>query len=197
VSDATTKTANAGVTATYDPESDRYIVMWRGSSGAERNSILYSVPDLSPNPWKLTNATGSGDIKAADTPSIACGPKAVVGDYNCLVAWVDAFHWQRPVRWTQARVTAAGQLEMLGIKTHGYVTVGSPSVAYWSDGEFPWIIAVYQGGTTTYTWRKKGSHDEKFQDERGFSFLPKVSLPAAASRLSSTGEQAYVFTTEE
>lgn len=197
LSDATTKTANAGVTATYDPESDRYIVAWRGSFGGERNTILYRVVDLSPFPWKLTSPAGGEDIKAADTPCIACAPKAVVGDYNCLVAWVDAFHWQRPVRWTQARVTAGGQLEMLPIKTHGYVTVGSPSVAYWSDGEFPWLITLYQGGLKTYTWTKRASHSDNFQNESGFSFLPKVSLPAAGSRLRGTAGRGYVFTTDE
>ncbi len=197
VSDATTNTANAGVTATYDPSSDRYIVIWRGSSGAERNTIIYRVVDLSLFPWKLTSAVGGGDIKAAGTPSIACGPQAVVGEYNCLVAWVDAFHWQRPVRWTQARVTAAGKLDMLGIRTHGYVTVGSPSVAYWSDGEFPWLITLYQGGTTTYTWIKRASHGANFQDQRGFSFRPKVSLPVAGSRVRGTAGRGYVLVTDE
>lgn len=197
VSDATTKTANAGVTATYDPESDRYIVIWRGSSGAERNSIIYRVVD-SPNPWKLaTRAVGGEDIKAAGTPCIACGPKAVVGEYNCLVAWVDAFHWQRPVRWTQARVTEDGKLDMLGIKTHGYVTVGSPSVAYWSDSHFPWLITLYQGGATTYTWIKEASHGENFKHQKGFTFQPKVSLPTAGSRLRETAGRGYVFTTDE
>jgi len=196
VSDSLTKTANAGVHATYDPASDCYIISWRGSFASDRNTIIYRVLGLSPHPWKLSSGPDL-DIKAADTPCIACGPKEIVGEYNCLVAWVDAFHWQRPVRWTQARVTSDGKLEMLPIKTHGYVTVGSPSVAYWNNGDFPWIIALNQGSGRTYTWRKRARHSENFQNEQGFSFSPKVSLPAAGSRVSPGAGRGYVFTTDE
>ena len=42
------RTANAGVSATYDPESDSFIAIWRGSSGNDRNSITYSVVGPAP-----------------------------------------------------------------------------------------------------------------------------------------------------
>ena len=192
-----TRTANAGVSATYDPESDSFIAIWRGSSSSDRNSITYSVVGASPAPWKLQNPATGNDLKAADTPSIACGPAEVLGEDNCLVAWIDPFHWQRPVRWTQGRVSLPdGQLVLKDIKTHGYVTIGSASVAYWDDGAFPWLIALNQGGTTTYTWRKQASHDANFQDERSIGFSNKTTLPAAGSRVRDTDGRGYVFVLE-
>ena len=121
----------------------------------------------------------------------------MLGADNCLVAWIDAFHWQRPVRWTQGRVSLPdGRLVLKDIKTHGYVTVGSASVAYWDDGPFPWLIALNQGGTTTYTWRKPASHDASFRDERSIGFSNKTTLPAAGSRVRGTDGRGYVFVLE-
>lgn len=195
--DVLTQTANAGVSATYDPKTDSFIAIWRGSSGGERNSIMYRVVDESPFPWKLQNPTTGADLKAADTPSIACGPVEVLGEDNCLVVWIDAFNWQRPVRWTQGHISSTnGQLLLRNIKTHGYVTVGSASVAYWDDSPFPWVIALNQGGRTTYTWRKRASHEENFLDERSITRPNKVTLPAAGSRQRDADGRGYTFLLE-
>ena len=157
----------------------------------KENEILYRVLDGASPPWKIAG------MLAADTPSMACGPRALVGDFNCLIAWTEADHWQRPTRWTQARVTASGQLELLPIKTHGYVTFGAPSVAYTGYRLYPWIIALTQGGRTTYTWRKRAPHADNFEDERSFSFRPQVTVPAAGSRLRNGAGRGYVFTVDE
>lgn len=190
VSDPNTRTANAGTSATFDPESGAFISLWRGT-GSDENEILYRVLDGANPPWKIAGTL------AADTPSMACGPSALVGDFNCLIAWTEANHWQRPTRWTQARVMANGQLELQPIKTHGYVTFGAPSVAYTGYRLYPWIIALTQGGSSTYTWRKRAPHANNFEDERSFSFRPKVTVPAAGSRLRNGDGRGYVFTTDE
>ncbi len=98
ISNSSTRTANAGVTATFDSESGQYVVIWRGS-GSNRNEILYKVVGSASGPWKLvlpgTGPVGfSSGLKASDTPSMACGPSSLVGEFNCLIAWSDAMNWQ-------------------------------------------------------------------------------------------------------
>jgi hypothetical protein len=193
VAEGAARTANAGVSATYDPASDAFIAVWRGSTGADRNSIAYRVVGQSPTPWVLSDPVSGRGVKASDTPSIACGDPQVLGPDNCLIAWIDGSHWQRPVRWTQGRVGPSGQLVLNDVKTHPYVTVGSASVAYWSEDEFPWIIALNQGGTTTYTWRKRASFAANFEGERSLTSSTNVTLPAAGSRIRGSEGRGYVF----
>ena len=191
---STSPTANAGVSASYDPVSDSFVVVWRGSIGTQRNSILYNAVDRSPTVWKLEHPVSGTDIKAADTPSIACGPANGVGEDNILLAWADAFHWQRPIRWSQGRMGASGELEFQAARTHGFVSVGSASVAYWGVGDYPWILALNQGGNTTFTWRKRATHAQSFVDERSIGYPRKVGLPTAASRRRSERDgRGYVF----
>lgn len=195
ITDSISRTTNAGVSATFDPASNAFIAVWRSSAGSLRNGITYSVVGQSPSPMLLQDPRNGMAIKASDTPSIACGRVEIVGADNCLIAWIDAFHWQRPVRWAQGRVVS-GQLVLSATRTHPYVTVGSASVAYWADSRFPWLIALNQGGTTTYTWRKPAPATASFQDERSIAARNYVTLPAAGSRLRGAEGRGYVFLAE-
>jgi hypothetical protein len=191
-STAASRTTNPGVSSTYDPDRERYITVWRQSSGfvggLHGNYIRYrTVPN-----GALRSLQG---LFAADTPSIACGDKTVVGDYNCLLAWTNALSWSRPVLWTQCRLVGSqfNELDCLSPKSHGYVSYGSPSVAYSSNGAYPWQIALNQGSTATYTWRKGPYYSHNFQDQRSFGFGPQSVFPASGSRNLSSGRR-YVLT---
>lgn len=177
-----TRTRNAGVATTYDRASDRFVTMWLGS-GADDGAILYRV-EGSAAPYVLVDQTGV-PVRASDTPSFACGDAAVTGADNCLLAWANAESWSRTVRWSQFYVSG-DQLVFPGTtKTHGYVTAGSPTVAYATGTaaatSYVWHLALSQGGTTMYTWRKVGPSAVGFVDQRSFSESPKPSLPIAGA----------------
>ena len=182
ISNAATRTRNAGVSTAFDRGSMRYITVWRGS-GSNKNAIVYRVEGAG-TPYVLAESSGT-PIRASDTPSIACGEPSVVGADNCLIAWPSAANWSRVMHWTQGRISG-DQLILRPIKTHGYVTAGSPSVAYAYGSQavssYPWHLALIQGGTTVYTWRKGGAYSATFVDQRAFSESPKASLPVAGAK---------------
>jgi Matrixin len=181
LSDAATRTRNAGISAAFDRGSLRYITVWRGS-GNNKNAIIYRVQDGA-TPYVLADPSGT-PITASDTPSIACGEPSVVGADNCLIVWPSARSWSRVVQWTQGHI-AGDQLVLRPLKTHGYVTSGSPTVAYAYGSNavtaYPWHLTLVQGGQTVYTWRKGGAYTSNFVDQRSFSESPQASLPVAGA----------------
>jgi hypothetical protein len=184
ISNAATRTKNAGVSTAFDRGSMRYITVWRGSGG-NKNAIVYRIEGAG-TPYVLADSSGT-PIRASDTPSIACGEPSVVGADNCLIAWPSATNWSRVMHWTQGRISG-DQLILRPIKTHGYVTAGSPSVAYAYGSQaitsYPWHLTLIQGGMTAYTWRKGGAYSANFVDQRAFSESPKASLPVAGAKHS-------------
>ncbi|MSP61307.1 MAG: hypothetical protein EXR72_13370 [Myxococcales bacterium] len=201
LSDATSQshTTSDGVSSTFDPVSQKYLVTWRGGyttgGGASHvHEIFYKAGASAPQ--RLLDANGNPYL-ASHTPSVACGPSAVVGTQNCLFAWVDGSSWYRQVRWFQASVSASGVLVGSSVKTHNYISTGSASVAYWSTGSYPWMIALNQGGTTSYTWRKAASSASAFVDQRSFSDSPKATTPALGSRVNGSARQAITLVGRE
>lgn len=165
-----------GVVGTWDPATGQYIWMWRiyGMRVSSNGRIAYRIGGAAPvTAWSL---------ESSDTPSIACGNPADVGSYNCLLAFTSTTRWGYVVKWTQCSVSN-GDLTCLGIKTHNYYTVGSPSVAYLPNASYPWHIALSQGTSATYTWRKGPYYADNFRDQRSFSYGNESGLPAAASGL--------------
>jgi hypothetical protein len=180
-------TTSNGVSSAFDPATGRFITIWRGGynsggSVTHTHEIFYRI-GTSP-PQRLLQASGAPYL-ASDTPSIACGPTSVVGAQNCLIAWVDGVDWHRTVKWVQASAASGVGLAASSVKTHGYMSMGSPSVAYhFTPGTRPWYIALTQGGSTVYTWRKEGSASASFTDERSHVASPHATTPALGTRLS-------------
>jgi hypothetical protein len=184
-----------GVTATYDPNSGQYIVMWRrgimtptGMLDSQGNQIIYRLsgggsPQLLP-------------YSVSDTPSISCAPTSVVPGNNCLLSYMSDQDWGGPVRWRQCQVVG-GSLSCGSEKSHGYYSVGTASVAY-SGPFWPWHIALIQGGNGVYTWRKPQAETQNFQDQRSFGLSPQAILPASGSAYyTPSNNRRYVFSMRE
>lgn len=193
ISTAATRTNSSGVAATYDANSGHYIFMWRRGDGTGTNihQILYRVDGFS-LVFSLEDPSGN-PIRAADTPTIACG---VVGlnRYDCLLAWVES-GWTRTVKWAHVYVDGLqGDLEFHGnIETLQYLACGSPSVTFHGNATYPWAILLNQCGNTTFSWRKTNGYAAPFQDLRSFSLNQVVTLPAAATRAVKSGSLTHAF----
>lgn len=197
VSDSFTRTDSSGVAATYDPRTDKYLFVWRGGNGtANRDEILYRIEGAA-DVRALADPVSGVRLRAADTPSVACGDDGL-GTSNCILAYIDADDWQRAVRWFSFTLDTQQISSVSLIQTHPYISLGSPSVAYWDTGTYPWMILVNQGGTSTYSWRKGPSVVHAFQDESGYSYQPKVTLPASGSRITGSGvSRSYSFVLDQ
>ncbi len=136
-------------------------------------------------------------VKSLDTPSIACGDPAVVGSYNCLLAWSAADLWEHLVKWRQCYISTSapvGDLICGGNMVHSYRTSAGPSVAYVGTGTYPWQIAISQGGATIYTWRKRATDNYPFVDQRLITYNPRTIAPALGSSSYSPDDRRYIFT---
>ena len=182
------KTTNAGVSTTYDPNSAQYISTWLGAyndgtSITRTNEIFYKAG--SHPVQRLLDGSGNAYI-AGEIPSVACGPTSVAGTENCLFAFVDGNNWQRTVKWFQAYVNTSGVFVASSVKSHGFIAIGPATVTYWGNPTYPWLIALGQDGTTTYTWRKQPASSFNFQDQRSFSDSIKALPPGTGSRVSGS-----------
>lgn len=178
----TDRTRNAGVDAAYDPQSGHYVVLWRDN--LDRITSKVAAPGAPIRNYRVSSGGGTY-LRASDSPSIACGPVSAVGPENCIVAWPDV-GWNRTLRWAHARVdTSDGtpQLILGQVRGQGYIIFGMPSVAYWSDGEFPWALVFHQGGPVAYSLRKRADANAVWQDERSMAAGNKIVSPVAGSRL--------------
>ncbi len=185
IADGVNQTTNAGLGATYDPESGNYVVVWRDSF--DRITSRVDAPDAPIRNYLMTPG-GNQFLRASDSVSISCGPSDVVGPENCIVAWSDT-GWNRTLRWAHAHVDISDdgpQLKLGPIHGQGYIIFGTPSVSYWSNGQFPWELVFHQGGRTAYSLQKTASIDADWQNERSFSGGNKIVSPAIGSR---TGPQ--------
>ncbi len=157
--------------------------------------------ERSPQPLPIPGACGNGvpgDCwRASDTPSVACGDPAQLGEYNCLIAWADV-DWYRPMMFAAAKVIAgpAGGHELvLHSVRAGYASVfGTPSLALdgWSD--FPWRVAYHQGTSRVFTRRKAADPTSEWQDGGSFTFSGDVVGPTLGSARAS-GWFAFPMTT--
>ena len=187
------QTRNAGVSVAHDPESGHYVIVWRD----DIDRITSKVDALGAPIRKYLTSPGSNNyLRASDSVSIACGPAKVVGSENCVVAWPDV-GWSRTLRWAHGRVDTSGatpQLVLSQVRSQGYIIYGTPSVSYWSSGEFPWELVFHQGGRTAYTLRKSASVSAPWQDERSFSAGKKIVSPVTGSRTGpqTTGDDVIV-----
>jgi hypothetical protein len=172
-------TRNAGVSTAYDPESDTYIVLWRDNS----DQILSKVAAPNAPIVGFQDPEARSLWRASDSVSISCGPVAEVGSENCLVAWADV-GWNRGLRWAHAHVDTTGnspQLVLGPVLSHGYVIYGTPSVAYVTGSDFPWILTFHQGGQTAYVVWKSADTNATWQNERGLSVDRKIVNPVIAT----------------
>lgn len=109
-------------------------------------------------------------------------PRCGCGSKNCIVAWTDGKDWFRSVKWFQSAVNASGVFTTMVVKSHGYISMGSPAVAY-VGGTYPWAISITQDSNTTYSWRKLAPDTSSFQDQRSFSDSSQPLVPTLGSRL--------------
>jgi len=185
IADGANQTRNAGVSAAFDPESGQYIVMWRDN----RDRITSKI-NAPASPIRQYAQSNNSFLRASDSVSIACGPASVVGAENCIVAWPDV-GWDRTLRWAHAHVDMTGgtpELVIGSIRSQGYIIYGTPSVSYWSTGEYPWALVFHQGGRTAYSLRKKMSNTAQWQNESNFSAGQKIVSPVSGSRTGPTVE---------
>ena len=185
-------TNTSGLDATFDPSSGKYVVVWRTSGSQITSKVEGATPSFYTGP-------DQNGLLASDTPSVACGDRETLGEWNCIIAWSDT-DWYRTLRWAPAKVVTTpifgGQrLELGEIRSQGYIVVGGPSVAIVNALDFPWQIAFHQGGYTTYVFRKSADPSALWQDERGFSFPQKVVAPGLGSVALGPFRTGMVFTT--
>lgn len=184
-------TAAPGISQTYNPDTAQYLELWRSALSSDNARIYY-------HHGTGQAAAHNTAIRTIDTPSIACGPSPIVGTRNCLLAWADAKSWGGIVKWQQCSVASNALSNCSAIRTHGYYTAGSPSVAYVGNNSgYPWQISINQGGYTIYTWRKAAADTVGFVDQRSFTYTPQAVLPAAGSLFSSGTDRRYILTMDQ
>ena len=103
--------------------------------------------------------------------------------------------WGGPVRWRYCHISGT-TLICQTERYHNVYTVGSAPIAYTGDASYPWKIAVNQGGSAVYTWRKSFQTIADFQDERSFVFSPQAVLPAIGSRLAIQARR-YIYSLDD
>jgi hypothetical protein len=70
------------------------------------------------------------------------------------------------------------RLELGTVRTHNYVTLGTPDVAWAVPGSAePWRITLHQGGSTVYTWTKANSVTANWANQRSASFGNAIVSP--------------------
>ncbi len=199
LADTATTSLHGGVDATFDPASGLYVYAYRTGSSEIRTKAL--SPGSRPQghervPAPLPGLGACGDPvfpadcwRSSDTPNIACGDPALLGEYNCLMAWADV-DWNRTLTYAPAKVVAdgaGGHRVLLHSGRSGYSAVhGAPSVALDGSSDFPWRIAYHQGPSRVFTWRKAADPLAFLQSGGSFTFSGAIVTPALGS-LRSTG----------
>ena len=190
------RTGNIGISAAYDPSSERYVLVWRNTS----DEIVSKVVDDNAQIQSYQIQPGSGQfLRASDSVSISCAPTATAGSQNCLLAWSDT-GWFRTLRWAHATVNMSGgdpRLELSEIRTMGFHVYGTPSVAFSGQTAFPWHLVFHQGGRTMYVFHKSAANDSVWRDQRGISVGRKIVNPALGSNVEHSefgGDSDYANT---
>jgi hypothetical protein len=169
-----TDTERSGVTATYDPVSQRYIALWRSS---EERIIVRVLPDGQPQQFAW---------RASDTPGIACGTTTFAGTKNCVVAWAHT-DWDRFLYWAHARVDTSGStpaLVLLNSDVYARATVvySQASVAFVPHSSFPWSITYQNQPSRIHTMRKASSTSADWVDTASVQYLfSRVGSPTVGS----------------
>lgn len=201
VADDTNIPNNQGVDATFDPVSGFYIYTIRNTSDEVGTRVMSpgsttKFYNKEENSHEFCNNPGGGGgvggtstsadcWRTLDTASISCGDSSA-GKYNCLLAWADT-SWTHPTRYATARVVAHASgghiLELGDVRTHAYVTMGTPDVAWAVPGSAqPWRLALHQGGATWYTWAKGIRPTASWENQRGHSAGRAVVSPTLGTQ---------------
>ena len=123
---------------------------------------------------------------------MACGAREETDPFNCLLAW-QSDTWTGSIDWTQCRVVVGeigARLDCRPTKHYPFVSVSSASVTFaGTQADFPWQLALSQGGSGIYTWRKAAGPDAEWLDERSLFFRPEAGIPAVGSRAGGSGHR--------
>lgn len=188
-------TTPPGMAAAFDPASGRYITVVRtGGTGILVSQVLSDGP--------LTfHFLGGLDMRTAEAPSLACGPPAVVGERNCLLAWVSP-NWDRFLWFAFGRVvwddkTPRFDFDARSLYAAPIVMFGTPSVTFVPDPEFPWQLVGHQGEGKVIALKRAASHAPLWQPdppaEFGVSALAAITSPLGASLSTVRAPSRYTF----
>jgi hypothetical protein len=177
-------TAAPGVTAAFDPASQRYITVQR-TAGA---GVLFSqvVPDGEPS----FHVFKGFQIRSAEPASVACADPAIVGEDNCLITWVST-NWDRFFFYAFGRVapaengTPAFQFDLANMYAEPLPLFGPASVTHAGDPKFPWQLVSHQGNGTVVALQKPVSHALLWTPAPPVEFAPSnisaITSPIGAS----------------
>lgn len=139
----------AGVTATYDPRTDRYVVAlrrsdWRITIAAIQAEAPHGQGAVSNTPWI-----------AWRTPNVECTqPMFVNGSgSNCLVVWAGdgAFHYLRHAIASISSSTGTPTVGLVASTLNkGY---GAPALTETRRTDYPWLIAA-ESHNSIRAWRR-------------------------------------------
>lgn len=178
------------VSATYDPATDSYLLAYT-RSGVPRVKVVGSQTS------HALQASDGADILG--TPAIACGNPAVVGEENCLVAWVRGA-WGLGVDWAVGHVSGssfaygASTPAVFPLAGFQYLNArSSPALAYTGSPDHPWLlgfstgggVSVYRKSATAPEWTWATTHFVGFDETAG--------APAISSRFDMTCSLWCIF----
>jgi hypothetical protein len=176
-------TSAPGIGAAFDPTSGRYLIALRTTgTGTLMSQVL---PDGQPNFHFL----GDFGLRTAETPSIACGDPAIVGQRNCLLTWVST-NWDRFLWFAFGRVVMDGKtpkfdFDVTSLFAAPVVMFGTPSVTYVPDRDFPWQLVSHQGNGQVIALRRGPSHAGVWKPSPPVEFAP-TSISALTSPIGAS-----------
>lgn len=177
------RTRRDGLSAGYDPITDRFIIAYlgddnnassfncnTGSSMCDEIRIFTIMRDgTSPN----HSTTG---IQSIDAPGIACADS---GTENCVLAWVD-ITGSACLHWGHGYVESDGDyVNYNDLSTECYIGYQTPYVAFQDTGtSYPYKLVLRQATNSVYAFRKLSSLTAEWSDENSFVVSPWVYSPS-------------------